>query len=146
MLQQAPEWVSQKQHCAAAGGTRVLQHGISAAGGVFTLDSSAALSKGESCTRTGALCAPAAASPPRLHPPVRRNSFKELTTLHHYCSTFHEAPRPAWDCQKSDGAHGWRRDVGSGLGGGSIPFSREAGARSRTEPKRPISWPGNVQM
>lgn len=34
-------------------------------------------------------------------PPVRRNSFKELTTLRHYCSTFHEAPRPAWTAKRA---------------------------------------------
>lgn len=122
---------------------------------VFTLDSSDELRKAERCTRTEILCAPAGSSPRHFHSLIYNNSFKELTTPHHYFSTFKAVTRPACVCQKDDAHSQWYRccHVGSGFGGteadclGSASGSiSEVRGRSRMKPKRPISCPGNVQI
>lgn len=129
---------------------RVLQHGISEA------DSHVYLGQLRRIKETEILCAPAGSSPLHFHSLIYNNSFKELTTLHHHFSTFNAVTRPARVCQKNDDAHSRRYrcgDVGSVFGGtetnglGSVScFIREVRGRSRMKPKRPISWPGNVQI
>lgn len=83
---------------------------------VFTLDSSDELGKADCCTRTEILCAPAGSSPLHFHSLIYSISFKELTMLHRYFSTFNAVTRPACVCQKNDDGHsqGYRCcDVGS---------------------------------
>jgi len=81
---------------------------------VFTLDSSDEFRKAECCTRTEILCAPAGSSPLHFHSLIYNDSFKELTTLHHYFSTFNAVTCPACVCQKTNDARSRRyRWVGS---------------------------------